>query len=112
MTLMWKDRPDGVRLLRLEGALDDAGTARLEPQFAGSTLAARLNVIVDLAAVSVAGSAALRLLADTARAMRQNGNRLVLANPQPPVRQALEQAGLPDFPPVAADLAAAEGLLA
>lgn len=97
MTLTWKDRPDGVRVLYLEGALDAAGVARIEPQFAGCTVPARLDVIVDLAAVTFAGSAAARMLAGAARTMRQNNNQLTLIQPQASVRRALEQAGLAEL---------------
>ncbi len=94
MTLTWKDRPDGIRVLYLEGALDDAGAARIEPQFSGCTVPTRLDVVVDLAGVTCAGAAAARLLARTAQAMQQNGNRLTLANPQVAVRDLLEKSGL------------------
>jgi anti-anti-sigma factor len=89
--------------LALSGRLDLAGTQAIETQFAALTAGSKETAIVDLREVTFLASLGMRMLVSSARTLLKAGARLVLLGPQPPVRLALESAGLAAILPIAAD---------
>jgi anti-anti-sigma factor len=79
--------------VRLTGRVSNATSANLEAALNQAVAGAR-EVVVDLAGVDYVSSAGLQVLARASERLAGSGGRLVLAAAQPPVRVALELAGL------------------
>lgn len=102
--------PGNVVHLTLEGRLDFAGTQAIEQSFAFATTVRAANIVVDLADVTFLASIGIRLLITSARGQANRGGKLVLAAPQPLVREVLEIAGIDQLIPIADDVEAAQAL--
>ena len=77
----------------LTGRVSNATSANLEAALNQAVAGAR-EVVVDLAGVDYVSSAGLQVLARASERLAGSGGRLVLAAARPPVRVALELAGL------------------
>lgn len=96
-----------VMQISLNGRLDIAGTQAIEQPFSFATTLRAEQIIVDLSGVSFLSSIGIRLLLTSAKAQVQRGGKLVLAAPQPLVRQVLEVAGIDQLIPLFRDSQAA-----
>lgn len=96
-------RHDGVARLLLAGELD-LDTA---PSLLGAVVeqlgAGAQEVVVDLTRVDFIDSSGLGMLVGCWRRAREVGARLVVANPKPDVRMALEITGLDQILPIDGD---------
>ena len=99
-----------IRLV-LSGRLDTVGVDQIETRFNASAVADPRHALVDLSGVEFVSSMGVRLLITAARAKAGRGGRLVLAAPQPVVRETLEMVALDQIIPIAADQAEARALL-
>jgi anti-anti-sigma factor len=96
-----------TRCIRLSGRLDMKGAGLIEQRFTTLTATHDNKVIVDMGGVDFLASIGMRLLLTCAKANALRGGQMVLANPQPLVKQALETAGIDDLIPIFADEAIA-----
>ena len=78
----------------LTGRISLTTAPQLEQALDAAVAAGTREIVVDLAGVDYVSSAGLKVLARTAERLTALGGRLVLAAPQPPVRVALELAGI------------------
>ncbi len=101
-----------VTQITLTGRLDIAGTQAIEQPFSFATTVRVAKIVVDLSGVTFLASIGIRLLMTSARGQANRGGRLVLAAPQPLVRQVLETAGIDQLIPVVADVETARASLA
>jgi anti-anti-sigma factor len=91
------DRQSEIVLFVLSGRLDHEASGRLDATLRAEALPAGARVGIDLAEVDYIGSGALGTLHRFNRALRANGGRCVLIQPNPLVTQILE-IGKHDFP--------------
>ena len=80
--------------LTLTGRVSHANTARLAEALDGAVSSGAREIVVDLAGVDYVSSAGLEVLGRAARRVAAMGGRLVLAAAQPPVKVALDLAGV------------------
>jgi anti-anti-sigma factor len=104
--------PGGVTQISLNGRLDISGVQAIDQPFSFATTLRAERIIVDLAGVSFLSSIGIRLLLTSAKAQAQRGGKLVLASPQPLVRQVLEVAGIDQLVPLCATSQAALAVFA
>lgn len=97
--------------LALRGRLDAEGVRQLEAKFSSAVTAKGVPAIVDLTECSFLASMGMRMLLGAAKALRAKGSKLVLYNPQPLVREALDTAGFGLIMPIEEDFAQAINLL-
>jgi anti-anti-sigma factor len=113
MELQYRELDHNIRLIKLIGKLDIAGTTEIETQFAAYCAGENARVVVDLLDVEFLASIGIRLLTLTAKSVMGAGGRMVLLNPNPEVHHVLEVTGIPAIIPIHPTLASAEtGLLA
>ena len=84
------------RLLRVKlmGRLDVAGVNRISLEFARQVATRRKPTIVDLSDVEFIASLGMGMLVENAKALKRNNVRMVVADPQQLVEEALRSAGL------------------
>ena len=94
MELTTEQRADGIERIILAGRLDSAGAEQIEMRFTALTATRPARIVVDMAQVPFLSSLGIRLLVSNARALLgQRGGHMVLASPQPMVREVLEDRG-------------------
>ena len=98
---------DGIVKITLAGRMDIAGAQQVDPAFAELTAPPRRRVIVDLAGVNFLTSAGIRTLIVNAKALRPQGGKMVLLNPNGIISRVLELAGLDQSIGIFRDLDAA-----
>ena len=108
MILQTSELNNNIRLLKLIGRLDIAGTNEIETQFAAYCAEDNARVIVDLSEVDFLASSGIRLITLNAKVAASRGGKLVLLNPQAEVQQVLEVTGIPAVIPIHAELESAE----
>ncbi len=96
----------------LAGRLDAPGVEAVEREFRALTAGRDKHVLVECAAVTFIASLGIRMLIAAAQSLHNAGFKLVLINPQPLVRNALEVAGLTKILSIAPDTMQAIALLA
>jgi anti-anti-sigma factor len=99
--------PDGSDLIKLVGRMDIAGVQEIDLKFAALTSSRPRSVVVDLSGVSFLASLGIRTLLTSARALARRGGRMVLAAPQPFVKDLLGDAGIEALIPIYADVSSA-----
>lgn len=95
---------DGIRLIKLNGALDMNGTYAIEVEFVRHCAGENVRVLVDLSKVNYISSIGIPMLVNSARSVAKHGGRLVLLSPQESVESVLELAGVPLIIPIYRDL--------
>jgi anti-sigma B factor antagonist len=108
MVLQYSELNNNIRLLKLIGALDIAGTGEIETKFAAYCAQDKARVVVDLSEVDFLASIGIRLLTLNAKSVLSRGGKMVLLNPIPEVRQVLEITGIPAIIPVYLQLESAK----
>ena len=88
------DLPGEIVRLKLTGRLDVVGTEAINDRFTFATTARPAKIVVDLSGVNFLASIGIRLLLTSARAQASRGGKMILAAPQPIVRQVLKTAGI------------------
>ncbi|THB70593.1 MAG: anti-sigma factor antagonist [Desulfovibrio sp.] len=105
-------KQEGVTRAALAGRLDrsamqEADITKFEAHIAG----AKQNAIVDMTQVEILTSLGIRMLLETAKALKLASASMVLVGPSAQVLESLQMSGLVDDMPVAKDDAAAIALL-
>ncbi len=108
MQLQYSELEDGIRLIKLSGALDMNGTYAIEVEFVRHCTGQNIRVLVDLSRVNYISSIGIPMLVNSAKSVTKYGGRLALLNPQKAVEDVLELAGIPAIIPIYTDLASAK----
>ena len=85
---------NGITMVTLEGRLDVEGAGAIDVPFTSLTASKQANILVDMANVSFIASIGMRTLLSAAKAQDHRGGRMVLANTQSLVNEALTTAGI------------------
>jgi anti-anti-sigma factor len=88
------------------------GTQAIEQKFTFQTTTRAGKYVVDLSGVSFLASIGIRMLITSARGQSGRGGKVVLAAPQPLVRNVLETAGIDKLVPMVDSVEAAQATLA
>jgi anti-anti-sigma factor len=96
----------GVTGVILRGRLDTAGVDGIDLLFKAIAESKRA-IVVDLSQADFLASLGIRMLMSGARAVRNQGGKLVLLSPNENVRSVLQTVGIEDFIPVVFDHPAA-----
>jgi anti-anti-sigma factor len=100
---------NGITKLVLTGSMNIQGALDVEPRF-NEIVKTTDKIIVDLKDVSFLTSLGMRVLVMSARALRERGGKLVLANPQTEVERVMKIAGIDTVIDIAPDLSTAIAL--
>lgn len=111
MVLEYSELDHKIRLVKLIGRFDIAGTNEIEARFSAYCAQDNARVIVDLSEVDFLASSGIRLLTLNAKGVASRGGRMVLLDPIPDVRHILEITGIPAIIPIYSQLEAAERAL-
>lgn len=104
MEFQYSELAHHIRLIRLQGKLDIAGTAEIETKLAACCGGENVRVVVDLSEVDFLASIGIRLLTLTAKSVASRGGKMVLLNPTSDVEHVLEITGILAFIPIYSDL--------
>ena len=108
MAITHEDVRGSFRRITLSGRLDGRGTEEIAGKFTALSAGAKC-VLVDLTGISFLASIGIRALLSNAKAVRQNGGRMVLfVGANPAVTRTLEATGIDALVPTFADAAEAE----
>ncbi|MGQ0501918.1 MAG: STAS domain-containing protein [Panacagrimonas sp.] len=102
---------EGVRIIKLTGRMDMAGTQAIDLRFTSTAVSEKGQVAVDLSDVSFLASIGMRTLVSSARALMGRGGAMALVNPRGLVREALLAAGIDSLIPIYTDLDQASAAL-
>ena len=91
---------NGIIKVSLDGRLDIAGTSDIDAQFTALTSTKKADILVDMTAVNFIASIGMRTLLSSAKALSKHGGKMVLANSQPLVKEALITAGIDTLIPM------------
>ena len=94
-----RDQPAGQRPARIHGIRDE-----IEMRFTALAATRPARIVVDMAQVPFLASIGIRLLASNAKALKLRGGRMVIASPQPMVKEVFDIVGMDSIIPVHADL--------
>ena len=108
MELQYSELDNCIRLIELDGALDMNGTYAIEVQFVRHCNGENVRVLVDLSQVNYISSIGIPMLVNSAKLVERHGGRMALVNPQKPVEDILELAGIPLVIPVYYDFESAK----
>ena len=108
MQLEYSELDNGVRLIELNGALDMNGTYAIEVQFVRHCTGENVRILVDLSKVNYISSIGIPMLVNSAKLVERHGGKMALVNPQKPVEDILELAGIPLVIPIYSDFEAAK----
>jgi len=106
MEMQVEELEGGVTNVVLRGRLDSAGVEAIEPRFK-EVIGSKKAIVVDLSQVNFLTSLAVRMLVFGARAVTNNGGKLVLSSPNEWVSFVLKAMEIEQFVPVAFDHSAA-----
>jgi anti-sigma B factor antagonist len=104
MELHLETLDNGIKLIKLSGRLDLAGTQQINNNFAFNTTTTAAAIIIDMSEVEFLASIGMRMLLSGAKGCGNRGGKMVLYNPQPLVADALQTAGLDRFLPIFTDI--------
>lgn len=93
--------------LALVGRLDLLGAGAVENKFLGYAAARKKTCLVDLSGLAYLGSMGMRVFVSAAKALGNEGKRLILFGAQPSVDKALRVAGFEHIVDLAPDEASA-----
>lgn len=111
MELQYSELDDGIRLIKLNGALDMNGTYAIEVEFVRQCAGQEVRVLVDLSRVHYISSIGIPMLVNSAKSIVRQGGKMALLNPQQSVADILEIAGIPPVIPVYFDLPSARAAM-
>jgi anti-sigma B factor antagonist len=92
-----------VTHVALAGKLDVEGEQQVGDEFRGLVESSNTDFLVDMSEVSYLASLGIKLLFAAAKELANDGNRMVVLNPQPMVEETLETSGTLKFIPIAHD---------
>ena len=112
MKLQYSELDNGIRLIKLIGALDMNGTYSIEIEFVRQCVGENVQVVVDLSRVNYLSSIGIPMLINTAKSVASQGGKMALLNPQQHVAEVLEITGIPQIIPIYTDLESAKAAVA
>ena len=107
MELTNESLSDGIARIVLAGRMDAAGAGQIDMRFTALTATSAAQIVVDMAQVPFVSSIGIRLLLSSAKALTRRGGRMVIASPQPLVKETLALARIDALIPVYGDLESA-----
>jgi anti-sigma B factor antagonist len=107
MKIQVSELEHGVRLITLNGKLDENGVYSVEVDFIRHCAEGKHNVLVDLSKVSYISSIGIPMLIHAAKLVRGRGRKVALLNPQHNVADVLDLVGVSHSIPIYYDLASA-----
>jgi anti-anti-sigma factor len=111
MELHYTELDNDIRLIKLNGKLDNFSVNEIDIKFAGHCAGEKVRMIVDLSGVEFLASIGIRLLTSNAKSLSTRGGKLVLLSPIPDVYNVLEMTGIIPVIPVFSDLETASAAL-
>ena len=113
MRLQYNEMENGIRLIKLIGALDLSGSYGIEVEFVRHCAGDNVRVLVDLSEVDYISSIGVQMLVNAANSIASRGGKMALLNPQPSVLDVLDLTGILQVISIYSDLDSAEaGVLA
>jgi anti-anti-sigma factor len=94
MDIQVAEYENDIKWIQLRGRLDMQGSLAVDVRFTSLTAIDASPVIIDISEVEFIASIGMRLLLSNAKAKANRGGRMVLCQPQPLVREALQTAGI------------------
>lgn len=85
---------NGITKISLNGRMDIEGTSAIDVKFAVLTNIKNAAVLVDMSEVNFIASIGMRTLLSSAKLLARSGGKMVLAQCQPLVKEALNTAGM------------------
>ena len=108
MKLEYEELENGIRLLKLIGALDLSGRYSIEIEFVRHCAGENVSVLVDLSEVDYISSMGVHMLITSANSIAGRGGKMALLNPQPTVLNVLDLTGILQIIPIYSDLESAK----
>ena len=108
MKLQFNELEDGIRLIKLIGALDLSGRYSIEIEFVRQCAGEAVRVLVDLSEVNYISSIGVHMLITSASSVARQGGKLALLSPQRGVLEVLELTGVLQLIPIYSDLDSAK----
>lgn len=109
MAITYENVSGSFLRIALSGRLDGQGTEEIATKFSELATAAKQRVVVDLTAVSFLASIGIRALLGNAKALQQNGGRMVLfVGGNSVVTKTLQATGIDGLIPMFPDASEAE----
>ena len=108
MKLEYSELDNGIRLIKLIGRLDMAGTNLIDKQFVEHCAGENAFVLVDLSEVNYLSSIGIPMLITTAKGVAKRGGRMALLDPQANVKSVLDITGVSNMIRIYKDLETAK----
>src|SRR5215216_461560 len=94
MRLEFNELENGIRLIKLIGALDLSGSYSIEVEFVRHCAGDNVRVLVDLSEVDYISSIGVQMLVNAANSIASRGGKMALLNPQSSVLDVLDLTGI------------------
>ena len=104
MNLEYSELDNGIRVIKLIGRLDMAGTNLIDKQFAQHCAGENVFVLVDLSQVNYLSSIGIPMLISSAKAVANRGGRMAFLSPQANVKLVLDITGVSNMVRIYKDL--------
>ena len=108
MKLEYSELDNGIRVLKLIGRLDMAGTNVINRQFVEHCAGENVFVLVDLSEVNYLSSIGIPMLITSAKAITNHGGRMAFLTPQSSVKSILDITGVSNMIRIYKDLQTAK----
>lgn len=108
MKIQVSELENGIRLISLNGKLDNSGVYAVETDFVRHCAEGGMRILVDLSNVGYISSIGIPMLVATARIVKRRGGTLAFLNPQKHVLDVLDLVGVLNLVPVYYDLRSAK----
>ena|SRR5688572_1393460 len=108
MQLEFDKLENGIRLIRLIGALDLSGRYSIEIEFVRQCAGEDVRVLVDLSEVDYISSIGVYMLVTSANSVASRGGKMALLGPQPTVLDVLDLTGILQVISIYSDLDSAK----
>ena len=108
MKLEYSELDNGIRLIKLIGRLDMAGTNLINRQFVEHCTGENVFVLVDLLEVNYLSSIGIPMLITSAKAIASHGGRMAFLMPQTSVKSVLDITGVSNMIRIYKDLETAK----
>ena len=94
MRLDYRELESGIRLIKLNGALDANGVNQVDVEFVRRCAGENVCVLVDLSKVNYISSIGVPLLINSAKSLARHGGKMALLKPKKFVEDTLELMGI------------------
>lgn len=108
MEIEFNKLENGIRLIKLIGALDLSGRYSIEIEFVRQCAGEDVRVLVDLSEVDYISSIGVHMLITSANSLAGRSGKMALLNPQPTVLNVLDLTGILQLIQIYSDLESAK----